>query len=74
MTLDQVNTSAPYVTYASAAGAVTVWGLHVSDIAVIVSSIAAVSGAVIQVMSYLERRSGSRGTETNAETDRDSAS
>ena len=64
MTLDQLNTNAHYATYAATAVSVTGWGLHLSDVAVIVSSFAATCGAVIQVLSYLERRrSPARGVE-----------
>lgn len=71
---EAVTSNAHYVTYASAASAVTVWGLHISEIAVMVSSLAAVCGALIQVLSYLDRRRSDRQrgvteTETNGETD-----
>lgn len=57
--------NAHLVTYASAASAVTVWGLHLNELAVMVSSLAAVCGAVTQVLSYLDQRRGERrGAET----------
>lgn len=67
MSIQNFAENAPFITYTSAAGAVTVWGLHISDVAVIVSSLAAVSGAVIQVLSYLERRRSRRGVEETTE-------
>lgn len=63
--------AAPLATYAAASTAITVWGLHLSDFAVIVSSLAAVCGAVIQVLSYLERqreRAGGEETSHDGET------
>jgi hypothetical protein len=66
-----VDNVASALTYTAAAGAATVWGLHLSDVAVMVSSLAAVCGASIQVMLYLDRRrEGRRGVETkdNGET------
>lgn len=62
-----VVANAHYVTYTSATSALTVWGLHLSDIAVMVSALAAICGAVIQVISYLDRRAErrSRGEETS---------
>lgn len=66
MTLPQLGDNAHYVTYASAASTVTVWGLHLSEVAVMVSSLAAICGAVIQVLTYLDRRAASRrGLETD---------
>jgi hypothetical protein len=62
---NQLTDNAHYVTYASAAGTVTVWGLHLSELAVMVSSSAALCGAVIQVLTYLDRRRGRGGEETN---------
>lgn len=43
-------------TYSSAASAGVFWGLHLSDLGVIISSLAAVVGAVVQVMLYLNNR------------------
>lgn len=65
-----VSDNAHYVTYASAASTATVWGLHLSEVAVMVSSLAAICGAVIQVLSYLDRRRSGRRAETdnNGET------
>lgn len=72
MSLSDLTTNAPYITFTGAAGAVTGWGLHISDVAVIVSSFAALCGAVIQVLTYLERRRNSRRgveeTNENGET------
>jgi len=63
---ENLSTNAHIATYTSATSAVTLWGLHVSELAVIVSSLAAICGAVIQVMTYLDRRSAPRrGEETN---------
>lgn len=59
---------AHYVTYAASASTVTAWGLHINEVAVIVSSVAALSGAVIQVLSYLDRRAAVRRGVTVAET------
>lgn len=61
----QLSDNAHYVTYTSTAGAVTVWGLHLSELAVMVSSLAAICGAVIQVLSYLDRRRSARREETD---------
>lgn len=71
-----VTENAHLVTYTAAASAVTVWGLHISELAVMVSSLAATCGAVIQVLSYLDRRRASRRdveTEHDGETDGDAA-
>lgn len=69
---DHISTNAHYVTYTSAAGTMIAGGLHVPEIAVMVSSLAAVCGAVIQVLSYLERRpgrpKGDTETKDNGET------
>jgi hypothetical protein len=43
-------------TYVSTASAATFWGLHLSDIGVVVSSLAAVACAVIQLLLYLDTR------------------
>lgn len=60
-----IITHAPVATYTAAAISGTVWGLHMSDIAVMVSTLAAVCGAATQVLSYLDRRSPRRrGVET----------
>lgn len=56
MSLLPLPVNAHLATYPGAALAVTAWGLHLSDFAVIVSSMAAVCGAVTQILSYLERR------------------
>lgn len=68
MTLTEAADKAHYVTYPAAAGAVTVWGLHINEVAAIVASVAALSGAVIQVLSYLDRRAAVRRGVTVAET------
>lgn len=60
MNLDDITQNAHYVTYAAAASTATFSGLHISDIAVMVSSLAAVSGAAIQLLVYLERRGRQR--------------
>lgn len=63
-------------TYAGASGAITLWGLHLNELGVIVSSLAALCGAVIQVLTYLdrkrasERRKGDEETPSNGATDR----
>lgn len=63
---EHISNNAHYVTYTSAASAVTVWGLHANEIAVMVSTLAAVCGAAIQVVSYLDRRrEDRRGPETD---------
>ena len=54
-----------YVTYAASAGSLTLWGLHTSELAVMVSSFAALCGAVIQVLTYLDRRRSRRDKETD---------
>lgn len=65
MSLPQnVAGNAHYATYISATGAVTLWGLHLSELAVMVSSLAAVCGAVIQVLNYLDHRAKRRRQET----------
>jgi len=71
MSLSDFTAHSPYITFGAASVTVTGWGLHVSDVAVIVSSLAAVCGAVIQVLSYLERHRSRRGVEetTNADTE-----
>lgn len=68
MNLADAADKAHYATYTGAAGAVTLWGLHINEVAVIVSSVAALSGAVIQVLSYLDRRAAVRRGVTVAET------
>lgn len=60
-----VSSNAHNVTYAATAGTVTFWGLHLSELAVMVSSFAALCGAVIQVLSYLDRRRERRNEETD---------
>lgn len=65
MTLSsQIANNAHIATYVSATSAVTLWGLHISEFAVIVSSLAAVCGAVIQVLNYLDHRAKRRRLET----------
>lgn len=56
MNLSEFTPAANYVTYTAAASTVTFWGLHISDVAVMVSSLAALCGAATQVAAYLERR------------------
>lgn len=59
MSLDQHNPiveNAHVATYTFAASTMTVWGLHMGDLAAIVSTFAAVCGVALQVMSYLDRR------------------
>lgn len=69
MTLDHTHpviANAYVGTYAAAAGTATAWGLHLGDLGVMVSSLAAVCGAVIQVLNYLDtRRKRARGEETD---------
>lgn len=45
-----------YVTYTGASGAALFWGLHMSDLAVMVSALAAICGVLIQILGYLDRR------------------
>lgn len=68
MTLNEITQNANYVTYTAATGAVTFWGLHISDLAVMVSSLAAVCGAATQVLAYLDRRRARRRGVKAAET------
>lgn len=56
MNLNDITQHAPYVTYTASASAVTFWGLHISDFAVMVTALAAVAGAATQVLTYLDRR------------------
>lgn len=60
MSLQDTNPHATLATFGGAATSLTVWGLHLGDFAVMVSAIAAVCGAVIQVLSYLDRRAAAR--------------
>lgn len=64
MSLHNTVLNSPGVTYTGAASSLVFWGLHLSDIAVMVSAVAAICGAVIQVLSYLDRRAASRRVET----------
>lgn len=50
------NIQAASATIGSAATSATLWGLHLSDLGVIISSLAAVCGVVIQLMLYLNTR------------------
>jgi uncharacterized membrane protein len=64
-----LNIVAPIGTYTAAAASISAWGLHVSDIAVILSSLAAISGVVLQVLIYREQRNtGRRPKASNEET------
>lgn len=47
--------SAPTVTFAGGTSAILFWGLHVSDIAVICSSLATILGVVLQFYMVLHR-------------------
>lgn len=73
MTFDHshpLTSNAHVATYTFAASTATFWGLHLSDVAVIVSTFAAICGALIQVMSYLDsRRERRRGVETNPDVE-----
>lgn len=50
-----LNVAAPVGTYTAAASSIAAWGLHVSDIAVILSSLAAVAGVSLQALIYREQ-------------------
>lgn len=70
MALQDTHTPASLMTYSGATTSVMVWGLHLGDVAVMVSAIAAVCGAVIQVLSYLDRRAAARRMETKPDGER----
>lgn len=53
--IDTVATGAQYATYTATASTVVFWGLHISDIAVIVSSLASVSGVGLQIFLAVHR-------------------
>lgn len=50
-----MSNSAPAVTYGGASAAVMFWGLHLSDIAVIMSAFASVCGVGLQFYVALHR-------------------
>ena len=62
--IDTATSAAQYTTYAGTTSAVLFWGLHISDIAVILSAFASVSGVALQFylaihkLNRLERRQG----------------
>lgn len=53
--VDAIQSHAPTVTYAATGSAVVLWGLHASDIAVIMSSFASVCGVLLQVYLAIHR-------------------
>lgn len=55
---------APAGTYTAAAASVAAWGLHISDVAVILSSLAAIGGVMFQGLIYLEQRRAGRRLKT----------
>ena len=60
--IDTATSAAQYTTYAGTSATVLLWGLHISDIAVILSAFASVSGVALQFylavhkLNRLERR------------------
>lgn len=53
--------AAPIATYFATTSAVILWGLHISDIGVIVSSIASVCGVGLQFyLAFHKRRGGDK--------------
>lgn len=63
------SVQAAVATYSSAASAGVFWGLHLSDLGVVVSSLAAVCGVVIQLMLYLNTRKETKRGNTPLERD-----
>lgn len=49
------NTHAPLLTYGATGSTVLLWGLHLSDIAVILSAMASVCGVVLQFYIAIHR-------------------
>lgn len=68
-----LNVIAPISTYTAAAASISAWGLHISDIAVICSSLAAVGGMVLQSLIYREQRIASRQAKARHEETTDEA-
>lgn len=50
-----VGDNAPAITYTGAGASVVFWGLHVSDICMIVSTLATVCGVLLQIFIALHR-------------------
>lgn len=46
--IDAASSNAPAITYGGASAAVMFWGLHISDIAVILSAFASICGVFLQ--------------------------
>lgn len=56
-------------TYSSATSAGVLWGLRVSDLGVVVSSLAAICSVVIQLLLYLNSRKETRRGHTKTKRD-----
>lgn len=54
-TIGAISNNAPAVTYSGAGAAVLFWGLHLSDIAVILSAFASICGVGLQFYVALHR-------------------
>lgn len=61
--LTDPNTHAAAVTVTGAAASATFWGLKVSDLGVMVSSLVAVMGLCVQVFVFLETRRHNKARE-----------
>lgn len=58
--------NAPGITYGSAAATVTLWGLHISDIAALLAAFASVMGVALQFYVAMHRiRRLEKGLEAN---------
>lgn len=55
MTIDKLTDQAHLLTYGGSAGSIVIWGLHISEIAAIVSAFVAVCGLAIQVFIALAK-------------------
>jgi hypothetical protein len=64
MSLHQHLDKVPVVTFGSAASSIVIWGLHLSDVAAIVSACVAIAGLGIQIwvartkVQLMKRRMG----------------
>jgi hypothetical protein len=69
--LTNPNTHAAAATMTGAASAATFWGLKVSDLGVMVSSLVAVCGLLIQIGLFIETRRHNRAREEDNARDTD---
>lgn len=56
--IQHATNNAPAITYTGATSTLVFWGLHISDMAAIVSTLCAVAGVLLQIYVVFRRNRG----------------